>query len=1051
MQTPRAEPDMQQILFEAKNRWLRPGEICEILHNYHNFNITPDPPYLPSGGSLYLFDRKALRYFRKDGHHWRKKKDGKTVREAHEKLKAGSVDVLHCYYAHGEDNENFQRRCYWLLDGKYEHIVLVHYRDLSEDTSSNVPQLLGSDLTFQSAQTIPIAGSAPINSFALAKPASQSSSTSNLDWNIQPASSEFEVADSGDFLSEIPLAVSVPGSGFQVESLTRNSITVPITVRGSIFHPYTTSSMNCVSLSGPVNPSFLNQVTSQNLILNSGQNVLETSPSAGSFGFQFNNDNSASALSEFYDSEQNLTDTEEHKLLFQPQCCVDAVDSRTRDSVAQNDDRIMSGLHDGFHVLPEPYSQPITVDDIIQVEEGNVEVAVPPVDEDSVNNDCIQIDNMPHEHKLDLAPQSDFNEHAEVVPSVSSLGTYLYDDDPVDLDKFDSIERWMNKELGSDCYNSLIASDSCTYWNAINSQHDKVFSSMSRHIQLDVDLVAPSLSQVQLFSIDDFSPNWAYAGAETKVLISGAFLGGIQPSNIKWCCMFGEVEVLAEVLMTNAIRCLAPPHSPGRVPFYITCSNRLACSEVREFEYRENPPNMQQMLIDDEPVSEDEIFLQIQFAKMLSIGSDEKRLLCSIKNCAKCIITKVLAQMLIDDEPGWEKIEKETKACQGYLRNLRNGLLEKLLKGKLYEWLVCKLHEDDKGPNILDDKGQGAIHLAAALGYEWAMAPIFAAGVNPNFRDLHGRTALHWAAHYGREQTIVTLLKLGASPGAIEDPTSKFPVGQTAADLASSRGHKGIAAYLAEADLTSHLNSMSIAENVMGSVSASLAAEEAVENVEEENIFSSVVETGQISLRESLAAVRNSAQAAARIYAAFRAQSFRHRQLTRNTEHADNACEVLLHSSPNNNVHKIGRFNEYLHASAIKIQQKYRGWKRRKEFLKIRNRIVKIQAHVRGHQVRKQYKQFVWSVGIVEKAILRWRRKRSGLRGFRAENAIRGGADPAVDKVDEYDFLHVGRKQKAACLEKALQRVKSMVLYPEAREQYRRLLASSRDSKAGSV
>jgi len=40
-----------------------------------------------TGGSLFLFDRKVLRYFRKDGHNWRKKKDGKTVKEAHEKLK----------------------------------------------------------------------------------------------------------------------------------------------------------------------------------------------------------------------------------------------------------------------------------------------------------------------------------------------------------------------------------------------------------------------------------------------------------------------------------------------------------------------------------------------------------------------------------------------------------------------------------------------------------------------------------------------------------------------------------------------------------------------------------------------------------------------------------------------------------------------------------------------------------------------------------------------------------------------------------------------------
>jgi hypothetical protein len=43
------------------------------------------------GGSLFLFDRKILRYFRKDGHNWRKKKDGKTVKEAHEKLKVSKA------------------------------------------------------------------------------------------------------------------------------------------------------------------------------------------------------------------------------------------------------------------------------------------------------------------------------------------------------------------------------------------------------------------------------------------------------------------------------------------------------------------------------------------------------------------------------------------------------------------------------------------------------------------------------------------------------------------------------------------------------------------------------------------------------------------------------------------------------------------------------------------------------------------------------------------------------------------------------------------------
>ena len=73
----------------------------------------------------------------------------------------------------------------------------------------------------------------------------------------------------------------------------------------------------------------------------------------------------------------------------------------------------------------------------------------------------------------------------------------------------------------------------------------------------------------------------------------------------------------------------------------------------------------------------------------------------------------------------------------------------------------------------------------------------------------------------------------------------------------------------------------------------------------------------------------------------------------------------------------------------------------------------------------------MWSVSIVEKAILRWRRKGAGLRGFRGEQP--GG-------IDEYDFLSDGRRQKSEDVKKALDRVKSMVRNPEARDQYMRLI-----------
>lgn len=51
---------------------------------------------------------------------------------------------------------------------------------------------------------------------------------------------------------------------------------------------------------------------------------------------------------------------------------------------------------------------------------------------------------------------------------------------------------------------------------------------------------------------------------------------------------------------------------------------------------------------------------------------------------------------------------------------------------------------------MLDDEGQGILHLAAALGYDWVIRPAVSAGVNINFRDAHGWTALHCAAFCGR-------------------------------------------------------------------------------------------------------------------------------------------------------------------------------------------------------------------------------------------------------------------------------------------------------------
>lgn len=97
--------------------------------------------------------------------------------------------------------------------------------------------------------------------------------------------------------------------------------------------------------------------------------------------------------------------------------------------------------------------------------------------------------------------------------------------------------------------------------------------------------------------------------------------------------------------------------------------------------------------------------------------------------------------------------------------------------------------------------------------------------------------------------------------------------------------------------------------------------------------------------------------------------------------------------------------------------------------------------------MRKHYRKIIWSVGIVEKVILRWRRKGAGLRGFRpTEGAMEGSSSSGSNLIenkptkDDYDFLQRGRKQTEERLQKALARVKSMAQYPDARDQYQRIL-----------
>ncbi|BAF11144.1 calmodulin-binding transcription activator 2 isoform X1 [Oryza sativa Japonica Group] len=970
--------DIEQILKEAQRRWLRPTEICEILKNYRSFRIAPEPPNRPPSGSLFLFDRKVLRYFRKDGHNWRKKRDGKTVKEAHERLKSGSIDVLHCYYAHGEENINFQRRSYWMLEEDYMHIVLVHYLEVKAGKLSS--RSTGHDDVLQASHA-----DSPLSQLP--------SQTTEGESSVSGQASEYDETES-----------DIYSGGARYNSFSRmrqHENGGGSVIDDSIFSSY-------VPASSVGNYQGLQATAPNTGFYSHGQDNLPVVLNESDLGTAFNGPNSQFDLSLWIEAMKPDKGTHQIPLYQAP--------------VPSEQSPFTGGPGIESFTFDEVYNNGLSIKDVDGDDtDGETPWQIPNASGTFATADSFQQNDKTLEEAINyplLKTQS------------SSLSDIIKDS----FKKNDSFTRWMSKEL-AEVDDSQITSSSGVYWNS--EEADNIIEASSS----DQYTLGPVLAQDQLFTIVDFSPTWTYAGSKTRVFIKGNFLSSDEVKRLKWSCMFGEFEVPAEIIADDTLVCHSPSHKPGRVPFYVTCSNRLACSEVREFDFRP------QYMDAPSPLgSTNKIYLQKRLDKLLSVEQDEIQ--TTLSNPTKEIIdlSKKISSLMMNNDD-WSELLKLADDNEPATDDKQDQFLQNRIKEKLHIWLLHKVGDGGKGPSMLDEEGQGVLHLAAALGYDWAIRPTIAAGVNINFRDAHGWTALHWAAFCGRERTVVALIALGAAPGAVTDPTPSFPSGSTPADLASANGHKGISGFLAESSLTSHLQTLNLKE-AMRSSAGEISGLPGIVNVADRSASPLAVEGHQTgSMGDSLGAVRNAAQAAARIYQVFRMQSFQRKQAVQyedeNGAISDERAMSLLSAKPS----KPAQLDP-LHAAATRIQNKFRGWKGRKEFLLIRQRIVKIQAHVRGHQVRKHYRKIIWSVGIVEKVILRWRRRGAGLRGFRpTENAVTESTSSSSGNVtqnrpaeNDYDFLQEGRKQTEERLQKALARVKSMVQYPDARDQYQRIL-----------
>ncbi|KAM3590589.1 uncharacterized protein V6R79_012272 [Siganus canaliculatus] len=123
-------------------RWNTNEEIASYLISFdrHEEWLSCSLKTRPRNGSIILYNRKKVKY-RKDGYCWKKRKDGKTTREDHMKLKVQGMECLYGCYVHSSIVPTFHRRCYWLLQNP--DIVLVHYLNVPslEDSGKCSPLL----------------------------------------------------------------------------------------------------------------------------------------------------------------------------------------------------------------------------------------------------------------------------------------------------------------------------------------------------------------------------------------------------------------------------------------------------------------------------------------------------------------------------------------------------------------------------------------------------------------------------------------------------------------------------------------------------------------------------------------------------------------------------------------------------------------------------------------------------------------------------------------------------------------------------------------------
>ncbi|XP_048221782.1 calmodulin-binding transcription activator 2 isoform X6 [Perognathus longimembris pacificus] len=286
----------------------------------------------------------------------------------------------------------------------------------------------------------------------------------------------------------------------------------------------------------------------------------------------------------------------------------------------------------------------------------------------------------------------------------------------------------------------------------------------------------PQLSPA-LSTITDFSPEWSYPEGGVKVLITGPWTEAAE----HYSCVFDHIAVPASLVQPGVLRCYCPAHEVGLVSLQVAGREGPLSASVL-FEYRAR--------------------------RFLSLPSTQLDWLSLDDNQFRMSILERLEQM--------EKRMAEIAAAgQAPCRDPEAPLIQDEGQGPGFEARVVVLVESMiprstwRGPDRLTHgspfRGMSLLHLAAAQGYarlietlsQWRSVETGSLDleqeVDPLNVDHFSCTPLMWACALGHLEAAVLLFRWNRQALSIPDSLGRLPL-----SVAHSRGHVRLARCLEE-------------------------------------------------------------------------------------------------------------------------------------------------------------------------------------------------------------------------------------------------------------